>query len=132
MDERKAGVILNIAFDLGLIAPDQRLYRKDGLLDAQQSVKFVIYPVVKAGLVGLPRYLAIYWADQGVPANTRAPGGVFAGQDDAFLERLNALIPMGRMAHQDECKGAIAFMVSDASSYMNGAILSVDGGRTAW
>lgn len=126
------GVILNVASDLGLIAPDQRLYRKEGLPDDQQPVKPVTYSVVKAGLIGLTRYLATYWAEQGVRANAVAPGGVYAGQDPDFLARLAHLIPLGRMAHQDEYKATVAYLVSDASSYMTGAVLAVEGGRSCW
>jgi len=125
------GVILNIASDLALIAPDQRLYRQPGLADNEQAVKPVSYSVVKAGIVGLTRYLATYWPDR-VRANALAPGGIYDGQPPAFVAQISALIPMGRMAHRDEYKGAVAFLVSDASSYMNGAVLSVDGGRTSW
>lgn len=134
MEMAKAGkgAILNVASDLGLIAPDQRLYRTDGVEERDQSVKPVTYSVVKSGLIGLTRYLATYWADKGVRANAIAPGGVFAGQDEAFLQRLSSLIPMGRMANADEYKAAIVFMVSDASSYMTGSTVSIDGGRTCW
>jgi NAD(P)-dependent dehydrogenase (short-subunit alcohol dehydrogenase family) len=126
------GVILNIASDLGAIAPDQRLYRKEGLADEAQPVKPVTYSVVKSGLIGLTRYLATYWADKGVRANALLPGGVENSQDPAFIAKLTHLIPMGRMAQPDEYKAAVLFLVSDASSYMTGAMLSVDGGRTAW
>ncbi|MGE5467650.1 MAG: SDR family oxidoreductase [Ignavibacteria bacterium] len=132
MAKAGGGVILNIASDLGLIAPDQRIYRKPGESAEDQFVKPVTYSVVKAGLIGLTRYLATYWPQAGVRANALAPGGVFNGQDEAFVQRLTNLIPMGRMADKDEYKAAVAFLVSDASSYMNGAVLSVDGGRTAW
>jgi NAD(P)-dependent dehydrogenase (short-subunit alcohol dehydrogenase family) len=126
------GVILNIASDLGVIAPDQRLYKKEGLPPDLQPVKPVTYSVVKAGLIGLTRYLATYWPDRGVRCNALVPGGVYSGQDEDFVRRVCDLIPMGRMANQDEYKGAVGFLVSDASSYMNGALLSIDGGRTAW
>lgn len=126
------GVILNIASDLGLIAPDQRIYRNPSDSEETQAVKPVTYSVVKSGLIGLTRYLATYWPHRGVRANALAPGGVSAGQDQAFVQRLTNLIPLGRMARPDEYKSAVAFMISDASSYMNGAIVPIDGGRTAW
>lgn len=126
------GVILNIASDLGVIAPDQRIYRREGLADHEQPVKPVTYSVVKHGLIGLTKYLATYWAEQGVRVNSLAPGGVYNGQPDEFVAKLAGLIPLGRMARQDEYKGAVLFLVSDASSYMTGANLSVDGGRTCW
>ena len=126
------GAIINISSDLGIIAPDQRLYKKKGIPSSEQPVKPVTYSVTKAGLIGLTRYLATYWADRGVRANLIAPGGVYIDQDKHFVRQLSKLIPLGRMAHQDEYKAAVAFLVSDASSYMNGAVLSVDGGRTSW
>jgi NAD(P)-dependent dehydrogenase (short-subunit alcohol dehydrogenase family) len=129
---RQGGSIVNISSDLGLIAPDQRLYRKSGLPDDQQSVKPVTYSVVKAGLIGLTRYLATYWADRGVRCNALCPGGVENNQDPAFLKEVCGRIPMGRMARADEYQGALLFLLSEASSYMNGAVMSVDGGRTAW
>ena len=126
------GVILNMSSDLGLIGPDQRIYRDASDEPDLAAVKPVTYSVVKAGLIGLTRYLATYWADKGVRVNAIAPGGVLNGQDDNFVERLSNLIPMGRMADVDEYQAAIAFMISDASSYMTGAVVSIDGGRTAW
>lgn len=128
----RRGVILNIASDLAIIGPDQRIYRQPGLPDHLQPAKPVTYSVVKSGLVGLTRYLATYWADAGVRVNAISPGGVYNGQPDAFVEKLTNLIPMGRMAHQDEYQGAVLFLVSDASSYMTGHNLVIDGGRTAW
>jgi NAD(P)-dependent dehydrogenase (short-subunit alcohol dehydrogenase family) len=126
------GVILNIASDLALIAPDQRLYEIPGVAEDQQPVKPVTYSVVKTGIVGLTRYLATYWAHKGVRVNAIAPGGVYVDQSEDFLRRISKVIPLGRMADQDEYKAAVAFMVSSASSYMTGAVLSVDGGRSAW
>jgi NAD(P)-dependent dehydrogenase (short-subunit alcohol dehydrogenase family) len=126
----KGGVILNIASDLSVLAPDQRLYKKDGVADEMQAVKPVTYSVIKAGLVGLTRYLATYWADKGVRANALSPGGVFNGQDDEFVKRLNSLIPLGRMAKKDEYQAAIQFLCSEASSYMNGQNIVIDGGRS--
>jgi NAD(P)-dependent dehydrogenase (short-subunit alcohol dehydrogenase family) len=132
MAKRGKGVILNIASDLAVIAPDQRLYRQEGLAEGQQPVKPVTYSIVKSGLIGLTHYLATYWADQGVRVNAISPGGVFNQQPEAFLKKLHQLIPMGRMARFDEYQGAILFLCSDASSYMTGANLIVDGGRTCW
>ena len=132
MAQQGQGVILNIASDLAVIAPDQRIYQQPGLPADQQPVKPVTYSVVKAGLVGLTRYLATYWVDRGVRANALSPGGVYNGQDEAFVQRLTNLIPMGRMADKDEYKAAVLFLVSDASAYMTGMNLVMDGGRTVW
>jgi len=126
------GSIVNISSDLGLIAPDQRLYKKNGIDDNLQNVKPVTYSVVKTGLIGLTRYLATYWADKNVRCNAMCPGGVENGQPDYFLEEVNKRIPMGRMAKSYEYQGALIWMLSDASNYLNGAIIPVDGGRTAW
>jgi NAD(P)-dependent dehydrogenase (short-subunit alcohol dehydrogenase family) len=128
----KGGVILNIASDLSVFAPDQRLYRKDGISEDMQPVKPVTYSVIKAGLIGLTRYLATYWADRNVRANALSPGGVFNGQGDEFVQRLTSLIPLGRMAAQDEYRAAVQFLCSDASAYMNGQNIVMDGGRSAW
>lgn len=130
MAKRGGGVILNVASDLAVIAPDQRLYRKEGLAEDEQPVKPVTYSVVKTALLGLTRYLSTYWVQQGVRVNAISPGGVFNGQPDEFTTRLHALIPMARMAHKDEYQGAVLFLCSDASSYMTGQNLIVDGGRS--
>ncbi len=132
MAARGSGVILNVASDLALISPDQRLYSQPGLPAEAQPVKPVTYSVVKSGLVGLTKYLATYWADAGVRVNAISPGGVFTNQPGEFVTRLSKLIPVGRMARMDEYQAAILFLCSDASSYMTGANLVIDGGRTAW
>jgi NAD(P)-dependent dehydrogenase (short-subunit alcohol dehydrogenase family) len=129
---KQGGSILNISSDLGLIAPDQRLYRKEGLNDEEQPVKPITYSIVKSGLIGLTRYLATYWADKGVRSNALCPGGVENNQDPDFLKVVCARIPMGRMAKVNEYQGAVLFLLSDASTYMNGSVISMDGGRTAW
>lgn len=126
------GVILNIASDLGLIAPDQRLYEKPGASKERQPRKPVSYSAVKHGLIGLTRYFATYWAEEGVRVNALCPGGVENRQPSGFLEKIARCIPMGRMARVDEYQGAVVFMCSDASSYMTGAVIAVDGGRTCW
>jgi len=126
------GVILNIASDLSVFSPDQRLYRKEGLPDHLQPVKPVTYSVIKAGLVGLTRYLATYWSEKGIRSNALSPGGVFNGQGDEFVQRLSALIPLHRMAKRDEYRSAVQFLCSDASSYMNGQNIVMDGGRSTW
>ena len=133
MANRGRGVILNIASDLSVIAPDQRLYRQpDVSEDTQQPVKPVTYSVIKHGLIGLTKYLATYWADRGVRANALSPGGVFNGQAEDFVFRLSELIPMGRMARLDEYRSAVQFLCSDASSYMNGQNVVMDGGRSVF
>jgi NAD(P)-dependent dehydrogenase (short-subunit alcohol dehydrogenase family) len=132
MAARGGGVILNIASDLGVIAPDQRIYRKDGLADNQQPVKPVTYSVIKHGLIGLTKYLATYWAEAKIRVNALSPGGIFTSQPPEFVAKLTGLIPLGRMAELEEYRAAVLFLVSDASSYMTGANLIVDGGRTTW
>ena len=124
------GVILNISSDLSVISPDQRLYRRDGLEDHFQPVKPVTYSVIKSGLIGLTRYVATYWADKGVRCNALSPGGVFNGQGEKFVRSLETLIPLGRMAAVDEYRSTIQYLCSNASSYMNGQNLIVDGGRS--
>lgn len=132
MAKQNKGVILNISSDLGIIAPDQRIYQKDGLQEEDQMVKPVTYSVIKHGILGLTKYIATYWAQKGVRANSLCPAGVYNNQNEDFLGKLSNLIPMGRMADSDEYKGTILYLLSDASSYMTGATVIVDGGRTCW
>ena len=133
MVKRNSGVILNVASDLAVIAPDQRLYRKQALPpipEDQQPVKPVTYSVVKTALLGLTRYLSTYWTAHNIRVNAISPGGVANGQPTEFTDKLHALIPMARMAGKDEYQGAILFLCSDASSYMTGQNLIIDGGRS--
>lgn len=129
---RRRGAIVNISSEYGIIAPDQRLYRKEGADDEDQPVKPVTYSVVKAGLHGLTLYLATYWADRGVRVNTISLGGVESGQSADFLDRAASRIPMGRMARPTDFQGALVYLCSDAAAFVTGANLVVDGGKTIW
>ena len=132
MASRKGGVILNIASDLSVIAPDQRLYKLNNREENNQPVKPVSYSVIKHGLIGLTKYVATYWAKDGLRCNALSPGGIFNSQGEIFVSKVNKLIPLGRMANKDEYRGAIQFLCSNASSYMNGQNLIIDGGRSIW
>lgn len=129
---KNGGSIVNISSDLGLIGPDQSIYSKKGNTKNKNPVKPVTYSVVKSGIIGLTRYLATYWADKNVRCNAICPGGVENNQSKEFLNLVKKKIPMGRLAKSDEYQGTLLWMLSDASSYLNGAIVPVDGGRTAW
>ena len=118
------GIVINISSDLGVIAPDQRIYGG--------SKKPITYSASKHGIIGMTKYLATYYADSNIRVNSLSPGGVYANQPEDFVERLTNLIPVGRMAKKDEYKGSIVFLCSDASAYMTGHNLIVDGGRTVW
>jgi len=128
----EGGNIINVSSDLGLIAPDQRLYEIPDLPDEMQPVKPITYSVVKSGLIGLTRYFSTYWADKNVRCNAICPGGVNNGQNPDFLQKVSSRIPLGRLANSNEYQGIIIFLLSDASSYMTGSIIQIDGGRTTW
>lgn len=130
MEKQKKGVILNIGSDYGIIAPDQRIYRKDGVPDEEQIIKPVSYSVVKHGLIGMTKYLASYWGNKGIRVNTLCPASLYNGQDKEFVYKVSQLIPMGRMSKPEEYVCTILYMISDASSYMTGATVVLDGGRT--
>ena len=125
------GVILNISSDLVLIAPNQSLYKIEGLDSCQQPVKPITYSVIKTGLIGLSRYLSTYFGDK-IRSNTISPGGVENNHNIDFLNKIEKLIPLKRMAIKEELIWTVVFLLSDASSYINGAVIPVDGGRTAW
>lgn len=127
------GSIINIGSDVGVISPDQRIYEPDEYGYAGQEFNTpAFYAVTKAGVIHLTRYLATLWAKRGIRVNAFSPAGVYRNHDPAFVKKLAACIPMGRMAAVNEYKGAIAFLASDASSFMTGHNLVMDGGRTCW
>jgi len=130
MLEQGKGVILNISSDLGVIAPDQRLYLKDGVDDDKQNVKPITYSAAKWAIIGMTKYLSVYFAKKGIRVNSLSPTGVFNNHPEDFVKKLSNIIPMGRMAHIDEYKGAVVFACSDASSYMTGENIVIDGGKT--
>jgi NAD(P)-dependent dehydrogenase (short-subunit alcohol dehydrogenase family) len=123
------GVIINLASIYGISAPDQRLYQQEG---QPMQFKPVHYPVTKAGVLGLTTYLAAYFAGKNIRVNSLSPGGVYNGHDQAFVKSYSARSMLGRMAEKSDMNGALLFLASDASAYMTGANLVVDGGWTAW
>jgi len=130
MAKKKYGIILNIGSDLSFISPDQTIYKKKNLKPNFQEVKPISYSIVKHGIVGLTKYTATYWANQNVRCNLLAPGGIYNGQPKEFLKKIKKIIPLNRMATHGEYEETIIYLISDASSYMNGASLIIDGGRT--
>ena len=126
------GVILNISSDLSVISPDQRLYKVKGAQENFQPVKPITYSVIKSGLVGMTKYLATYWSVNGVRVNALSPGGVYEEQNSDFVKKISDLIPLGRMAKSNEYRSAVQFLCSDASSYMTGQNIVIDGGRSVW
>ena len=133
MLENDGGVIVNIASCLANLAPDQRIYRQEGLEEEMQNVKPITYVASKWAVVGMTKYLATYFAERGIRVNCLSPTGVWNERiPEHMVTRIANLNPMNRMAHIDEYKGAIVFLCSDASSYMTGTNLIVDGGKTSW
>ena len=126
------GSIVNISSDLGLIAPDQRIYAENSGSNKVSQYKPVSYSVVKSGIIGLTRYTSTFWVNKNVRCNAICPGGIYTNQSKSFLKKLNFRIPMGRMAKVYEYRGTLIWLLSDASSYSTGSVIAVDGGRTAW
>lgn len=131
MARRGRGSIVQTASIYGMAAPDQRIYEGSRYLGQRISTP-VSYSTSKAGVVGLTRHLASHWAGAGVRVNALVPGGVRSGQNDTFIERYSQRIPMGRMAEASEMAGALVYLASDASSYVTGETLAVDGGLLTW
>ena len=129
MAKKNKGVILNISSDLSVISPDHRLYNKGSKIN---NAKPVTYSVAKTGLIGLTRYLATYWSNKNIRCNAISPGGVYNDHNKNFVSKIKKLIPMGRMAKKDEYRSAVQFLCSDASSYLTGQNLVIDGGRSIW
>lgn len=126
MCKQEKGVIINIASDVGVISPDHRIY------EGETFNTPISYCVSKTGVLGFTRYMATYWAEKNIRVNAVSPAGVFNDHAPEFVEKLAHRIPLGRMAHKDEYKGTIVYLASDASSFMTGANLVIDGGRTIW
>lgn len=131
MAARGHGSIIQTASVYGVVAPDQRIYEGSEYLGRPINTP-AVYSASKAGVVGLTRYLATYWGAKGVRVNTLTPGGVASGQNEEFTRRYSARVPLARMAQPIELTGAMVFLASDASSYVTGQNLIVDGGLTAW
>ena len=134
MLKKKAGSIINIASDVGIISPDHRIYEPNKKTN-YKGVKFntpLSYSVSKAGIISMTRYLATYWAKSGIRVNCISPAGVYKKHDKKFVEQLSTRIPLGRMAKKHEFNGAIIYLCSNASSFVTGHNLVIDGGRTIW
>ncbi|BBB12196.1 SDR family oxidoreductase [Sphingopyxis sp. FD7] len=131
MAARGRGTIVNTLSIYGIVAPDQRIY-EGAEYEGRAINSPAVYSAAKAGLWGLTKYLATYWGSKGVRVNAVTPGGVFSGQNETFVGRYSARVPMGRMAKAEEIADAMLFLASDGASYINGQNIVVDGGLTAW
>lgn len=131
MAERGTGAIVNILSIYGIVAPDQRIYEGSSYLGRPINTP-AVYSASKAALWGMTKYLAAYWGDKKIRVNAISPGGVFSGQNDTFSTAYSKRVPLGRMADRTEMSGALIFLLSDASSYVTGQNLMVDGGLSVW
>jgi len=133
MADRGRGSIINVSSIYGVVGPDQRIYEGSWYEDLGGTINTpMIYAATKGAVVSITRYLATYWGSKGLRVNCVTPGGVASGQNEEFDRRYSARVPMGRMARADEMIGAVLYLASDASSYVNGQNIIVDGGWTAW
>ena len=132
MAKSGGGNIINVSSGLGIIAPNQNLYKQPNTTDDNQPVKPVTHSVIKHGLIGLTKFIATYWAEKNIRCNTLCPGGIYTNHNKGFVKKVSDLIPMKRMAKTHEYKGAIIFLLSKVSSYMNGETMVIDGGRSIW
>ncbi len=129
-NNKKGGVIINIASEYSVITPDHRIYTTR---NGEKKFKPVTYPVIKTGLIGLTKYLATYWNKQNIRCNAFSPGAVSEkGQDKLFVSKIKKLIPLGRMAYPNEYHSVLQFLCSDASAFLNGQNIVMDGGRSIW
>ncbi len=127
---KNGGVIINIASEYSIITPDHRIYKGR---KGKKKFKPITYPVIKTGLIGLTKYLATYWNSEKIRCNAFSPGAVSEkGQDKLFVSRIKKLIPLGRMANPDEYHSVLQFLCSDASAFLNGQNIVMDGGRSVW
>lgn len=130
-EQGKGGTIIQTSSVYGLMGPDNRIYQGSYYLDREINTP-AIYSASKAGVVGLTKYLATYWAKEGIRVNTITPGGVESGQNETFKQKYSNRIPLGRMAKAEEMVGALIYLASDASSYVTGQNIIIDGGLSAW
>lgn len=130
-EQGAGGSIIQTSSVYGIVAPDKRIYEGSRYLGRQIGSP-AVYSASKAAVIGLTRYLAAYWADKGIRVNTLVPGGVESGQNGTFQQRYSARVPLGRMARPGEMVGALIYLASDASSYVTGQSIVVDGGLSAW
>ena len=126
MIDNGGGSIVNLSSTYGVVSADPRIYGESGVNSP------ISYAGSKSAILNMTRYLAVHWREKNIRVNTLIPGGVFDNQGEEFVENYSARTPLGRMAKADEYQGAALFMLSDASSYMTGATVTVDGGWTAW
>lgn len=132
MEKQHRGVVINISSDYGLVAPNQSIYHKEGIPEEEQIIKPISYSIIKHGIIGMTKYLATYWGEKGIRVNTLCPTGIYNNQSADFVEKFSKQVPMGRMSDPDEYPGTILFMLSEASPFMTGATVVIDGGRTIW